>query len=88
MVPAQAFLQTEPTTLGYDTGYISSVLVTLGKDLGHTLSANEKELVTSITSGGALVGAIFAGLSADHYGRKLAIYCGCALFTIGGILQA
>ena len=88
MVPAQAFLLTEPTTLGYDTGYISSVLITLGKDLGHTLSANEKELVTSITSGGALVGAIFAGLSADHYGRKLAIYCGCALFIIGGILQA
>jgi SP family myo-inositol transporter-like MFS transporter 13 len=88
MVPAQAFLWDWTNTLGYDTGYISSVLVTLGKDLGHTLSANEQELVTSITSGGALIGAVFAGLSADHYGRKLAIYCGCALFIIGGILQA
>jgi SP family myo-inositol transporter-like MFS transporter 13 len=48
---------------------ISAVLVTLGKDLGHALSSNEKELVTSITSGGALVGAIIAGLSADKYGR-------------------
>lgn len=73
---------------GYDTGYISSVLVTLGKDLGGVLSANQEELITSITSGGAFIGAIFAGLTADHYGRKLAIYAGCALFIIGAILQA
>jgi hypothetical protein len=42
---------------GYDTGYISSVLVTIGTSLGHVLSTSEQELVTSLTSGGALVGA-------------------------------
>ncbi|OAL35677.1 hypothetical protein AYO20_05058 [Fonsecaea nubica] len=73
---------------GYDTGYISSVLVTIGDDLGHNLSSSEQELITSITSGGALIGAIFAGLTADRYGRKISIYCGCVVFVIGAILQA
>ena len=59
------------TFVGYDTGYISSVLVTIGTSLGHELSTSEQELVTSITSGGALVGAVFAGLVADKYGRKM-----------------
>lgn len=72
---------------GYDTGYISSVLVTLGTALGHELSSSEQELVTSLTSGGALVGAVFAGLSADKYGRKLPIWAACLLFLIGTILQ-
>ncbi|GAB7351808.1 hypothetical protein MBLNU459_g2377t4 [Dothideomycetes sp. NU459] len=73
---------------GYDTGVISSVLVTLGTDLGHTLTSSESELITSLTSGGALVGAVIAGLTADKYGRKLAIYLGCALFFAGSLIQA
>ncbi|KAI1427632.1 myo-inositol transporter [Xylaria sp. FL1777] len=73
---------------GYDTGYISSVLVSLGDDLGHTLSSQEQELITSITSGGALVGALIAGLPADKFGRKFGIYVGCALFLAGSIIQA
>ncbi|KAI0973724.1 general substrate transporter [Xylaria arbuscula] len=73
---------------GYDTGYISAVLVSVGNDLGHTLSSSEKELVTSITSGGALIGALIAGLPADKYGRKFGIYVGCVLFLIGSIIQA
>ena len=68
---------------GYDTGIISAVLVYLGTDLGKTLNAGEKELITSITSGGALIGAIFAGLTADRFGRKTAIYLGCSLFILG-----
>jgi SP family myo-inositol transporter-like MFS transporter 13 len=55
--------------LGYDAGLILAVLVTLRKDLGHALISNEQDLITSITSGGALVGAIIARLSADKYGR-------------------
>lgn len=62
---------------GYDTGIISAVLVYLGTDLNHrTTSANEKELITSLCSGGAFVSAIIAGLTADKYGRKRAIYAG------------
>ena len=75
-------------TKSYDTGIISGVLVYIDSDLGHTLSSSEKELITSITSGGAFFGAIFAGLTADRYGRKIAIYVGCLLFTIGAIFQA
>ena len=73
---------------GYDTGIISVVLLYLGTDLGHVLSSSEKELITSITSGGAFLGAVFAGSTADFYGRKVAIYVGCILFIVGAILQA
>ncbi|KAK7432226.1 hypothetical protein QQZ08_001171 [Neonectria magnoliae] len=73
---------------GYDTGVISAVLVTIGDDLGHKLSSHEQELVTSLTSGGALIGALVAGLPADKYGRKLGIYIGCVLFLAGSVIQA
>jgi len=53
---------------GYDTGIISAVLVYLGTDLGgHETSPNEKELITSLCSGGAFIGAIIAGLTADKF---------------------
>lgn len=74
---------------GYDTGIISAVLVYLGSSLDHrTMNSAEKEAITSLCSGGAFFGAIIAGLTADKYGRKAGIYVGCALFTIGAILQA
>ncbi|KAJ9655969.1 hypothetical protein H2201_008686 [Coniosporium apollinis] len=72
---------------GYDTGYISSVLVTLGTSLGHALSSSEQELVTSLTSGGALVGAVGAGLTADRFGRKMPIWAACVVFVVGTVLQ-
>lgn len=51
---------------GYDTGIISAVLVYLGNDLdGRPASSGEKELITSLCSGGAFIGAIIAGLTAD-----------------------
>ena len=75
-------------TKGYDTGIISAVLVYLNDDLGKILTSAEKELITSITSGGAFIGAIAAGLVADRYGRKGTIYMGCFLFTVGAVLQA
>ena len=71
-----------------DLRIISAVLVYLNNDLGKVLTAGDKELVTSITSGGAFVGAIAAGLTADKFGRKAAIYVGCVLFIIGAVLQA
>jgi SP family myo-inositol transporter-like MFS transporter 13 len=73
---------------GYDTGIISAVLVYLNDDLGHVLDSSEKELITSITSGGAFIGAVAAGLTADRFGRKGAIYMGCLLFIAGAVLQA
>ena len=82
-----ATTQADRCYTGYDTGYISSVLVTLGTSLGHELSSSEQELVTSLTSGGALVGAIFAGLTADRFGRKMPIWGACVVFVIGTLLQ-
>jgi SP family myo-inositol transporter-like MFS transporter 13 len=73
---------------GYDTGVISAVLISLKSDLGHVLSSSEQELITSITSGGALVGAVIAGLFADRFGRKLPLYLGCFVFSVGAIIQA
>lgn len=73
---------------GYDTGIISAVLLYIHDDLGVMLDASQKELVTSITSGGAFIGAILAGTTADRFGRKFAIYVGCVLFFAGSTLQA
>lgn len=74
---------------GYDTGIISAVLVYLGDSLdGRETSSNEKQLITSLCSGGAFIGSIIAGLTADQFGRKVAIYVGCVLFTAGAIIQA
>jgi SP family myo-inositol transporter-like MFS transporter 13 len=62
--------------------------VNLGNSLGHHLSSGEQELITSITSGGAFIGAIVAGLTGDKMGRKFAIYLGCVVFAIGAVIQA
>lgn len=43
--------------------------------------------MTSLTSGGALVGAVIAGLMADKYGRKLPVWLACIVFVIGTTLQ-
>lgn len=73
---------------GYDTGIISAVLVYLHNDLGgRPTSSSEKELITALCSAGAFVGSIIAGLTADQYGRKVAIYVGCFLFTAGAVIQ-
>ena len=61
--------------------------MTIGTSLGHTLSSSEQEMVTSLTSGGALVGAVFAGLIADRFGRKWPIWSACVVFVIGTVLQ-
>ena len=52
------------------------------------MSSSDKELITSITSGGAFFGAIAAGVTADRFGRKGALYIGCLLFIVGAVLQA
>lgn len=72
---------------GYDTGYISSALVSIGTDLGHELSYGQKELITSATSLGALIGAIFAGMLADLVGRKPVLMGSNVLFVIGSAMQ-
>ena len=73
---------------GYDTGYVSSVLVTIGDDFGHELSDGEQTLITSATSLGALIGAICAALPSDWLGRKMVIATANVVFIIGAVVQA
>ncbi|GES63586.1 general substrate transporter [Aspergillus terreus] len=74
---------------GYDTGIISGALVYLHNDLNERpVTSSEKELITSLCSGGAFFGAIAAGNTVDRFGRKTAIYIGCVLFVVGAVLQA
>lgn len=73
---------------GYDTGYISTALISIGTDLDHhTLTYGDKELITSATSLGALITALMAGTFADMFGRRKCIMFSNFLFVIGAILQ-
>ncbi|CAI4056654.1 hypothetical protein N7582_000670 [Saccharomyces uvarum] len=73
---------------GYDTGYISSALISIGTDLDNkVLTYGEKEIITAATSLGALITSIFAGTAADIYGRKRCLMGSNFMFVIGAILQ-
>ncbi|CCF57141.1 hypothetical protein KAFR_0C01480 [Kazachstania africana CBS 2517] len=73
---------------GYDTGYISSALVSIGTDLDNKeLTYGDKEFITAATSLGALISSIFAGVAADMYGRKPCLMFSNVMFLIGAILQ-
>lgn len=73
---------------GYDTGVISSTLVSIGTDLSsRELTTLDKGLITSCTSLFALVASPIAGILADRVGRKNVILFADALFTIGAIWQ-
>ncbi|CCK72431.1 sugar porter family MFS transporter KNAG_0K00630 [Huiozyma naganishii CBS 8797] len=73
---------------GYDTGYISSALISIGTDLdGRVLTYGNKEIVTAATSLGALISSTMAGTAADMYGRKPCIMFSNIMFLVGAILQ-
>lgn len=74
---------------GYDTGVISSTLVSIGTDLSsRRLTTLDKGLITSCTSLFALIASPIAGLLADKIGRKNVILLADALFTLGAGWQA
>lgn len=74
---------------GYDTGVISGALVTIGSDLGPAeLSSLQKELITSSTTLGALIGGLIAGALSDYTGRKPVLGIGDVIFIGGAIAQA
>ncbi|ODV91341.1 hypothetical protein CANCADRAFT_26166 [Tortispora caseinolytica NRRL Y-17796] len=72
---------------GYDTGYISGALVSIGTDLGKSLSYSDKELITASTALGALIGGIIAGFTTDMLGRKRIIMFANILFVVGAAVQ-
>ncbi|PYI10375.1 MFS myo-inositol transporter [Aspergillus sclerotiicarbonarius CBS 121057] len=74
---------------GYDTGVISSTLVSIGSDLSNrNLSTLDKSLVTSCTSLLALIASPLAGILADNFGRRKVIVVADVLFTLGALIQA
>ncbi|KAK4949884.1 hypothetical protein LTR10_011726 [Elasticomyces elasticus] len=74
---------------GYDTGVISSTLVSIGTDLSSRHLTNlDKGLITSSTSFFALVASPTAGTLADTVGRKNIILFSDALFIFGALWQA
>ncbi|KAJ9645723.1 hypothetical protein H2199_002763 [Coniosporium tulheliwenetii] len=86
---------------GYDSGYISGVLGMnfFKQEFGSPGSSDstayngylyktwEKSLITSILSAGTFFGALFAGSLADWLGRRITVILGCAVFSLGVILQ-
>lgn len=74
---------------GYDTGVISSTLVSIGTDLSDRhLSSLDKGLITASTSFCALLASPVAGILADKFGRKSIIIYSDILFTAGALWQA
>ncbi|KZS86814.1 general substrate transporter [Sistotremastrum niveocremeum HHB9708] len=76
---------------GYDTGVISGALVTIGDDLGapgSELSSLQKELITSATTLGALIGSLISGILSDYSGRKPVISLADLIFIFGAIAQS
>ncbi|CAL1709817.1 unnamed protein product [Somion occarium] len=74
---------------GYDTGVISGALVTIGGDLGPAeLSSGQKELITSATTLGALIGGLVAGMLSDFLGRRPVLALADVIFIGGAIGQA
>ncbi|KAF1928539.1 general substrate transporter [Didymella exigua CBS 183.55] len=73
---------------GYDTGVISSTLISISTDLSRPLTTLDKSLITSCTSFAALLASPLTGLLADSWGRKPVILLASALFVIGALLQA
>lgn len=72
---------------GYDTGYVASVLVGVGTDLGHPLSTGEMEWISGGASGGALIGTAMAGIAVDMVGRKVSMVLCDLLFVAGALMQ-
>ncbi|KAK4233990.1 Myo-inositol transporter 2 [Achaetomium macrosporum] len=74
---------------GYDTGVISSTLVSLGTSLSaRPLTPLDKSIITSSTSLLALLISPFSSLLADRLGRKRIILAADALFALGAAIQA
>ncbi|KAI4685141.1 hypothetical protein J4E81_008954 [Alternaria sp. BMP 2799] len=74
---------------GYDTGVISSTLISINTDLSsRPLTTLDKSFITSCTSFFALLASPLTGILADAYGRKTVILVADILFILGALLQA
>ncbi|KAH8695700.1 general substrate transporter [Phaeosphaeriaceae sp. PMI808] len=74
---------------GYDTGVISSTLVSINSSLSHRpLTTLDKSLITSSTSFFALLASPLTGILGDALGRRGIILIADILFIAGALTQA
>jgi SP family myo-inositol transporter-like MFS transporter 13 len=74
---------------GYDTGVISSTLISIGTSLSaRPLTTLDKSLITSSTSFFALLASPLTGILADALGRRGIILIADVLFVAGAVIQA
>lgn len=67
---------------------ISSTLVSIGGDLGHSLTILDMSFIASCTSFCALLASPVAGVLADHVGRKKVVLLADIMFVGGALWQA
>ncbi|KAG4031686.1 hypothetical protein MFRU_008g00500 [Monilinia fructicola] len=73
---------------GYDTGVISSTLISLHTSLGRPLTTLDKSLITSCTSLFALLISPLSGVLASSLGRKRVVLLADLAFILGALSQA
>ncbi|KAB8290209.1 hypothetical protein EYC80_011078 [Monilinia laxa] len=73
---------------GYDTGVISSTLISLHSSLGRPLTTLDKSLITSCTSLFALLISPLSGVLASSLGRKRVVLLADLAFVLGALIQA
>ncbi|ESZ96878.1 hypothetical protein SBOR_2743 [Sclerotinia borealis F-4128] len=73
---------------GYDTGVISSTIISLHTSLGRPLTTLDKSLITSCTSLFALLISPLSGLLASSLGRKRVVLLADLAFVLGALIQA
>ncbi|OOQ82258.1 MFS putative major facilitator superfamily transporter [Penicillium brasilianum] len=72
---------------GYDLGVIAEAIASPSLVNAFNVDATKSGAVTSVFTGGAFFGAIFAGPLGDYAGRKITILVGAVIFLLGGGLQ-
>lgn len=75
---------------GYDTGVISGVLLSLQPhDIGRAIITDwDREVITSVTCLGSVLGSVLAFPLADKYGRRITLAMFCALFVVAAVWMA
>ncbi|KAI9741364.1 MAG: hypothetical protein M1834_003081 [Cirrosporium novae-zelandiae] len=72
---------------GYDLGVVAEVVASESFISKFTLDSVESGLVVSMFTTGAFFGALGAGPTSEHLGRRWTIVIGCIVFLMGGGLQ-
>lgn len=72
---------------GYDLGVIAEAIASPSLVNAFNVDATKSGAVTSVFTGGAFFGAIFAGPLGDYAGRKITILVGAIIFLLGGYVN-